>query len=103
MGRSAPVTLPVSGGTFSRISTDDNPTNTSSDTYTIGVVLTDDDTGTAVGKRVTTTTANVNPEILTLNATSVNEDGTVTLSGYLHRRRHSRHAYRRSIGAKRAP
>jgi hypothetical protein len=81
-GEGAPVTLPVSGGTFSFTHQylDDNPTNSSSDVYTISVTLTDDDTGTDVGS-ATTTITNVNPEILTLSATSVNEDGTVTLSG----------------------
>ena len=81
-GEGAPVTLPVSGGSFSfsHQYLDDNPTNTLSDVYTISVTLTDDDTGTDVGT-ATTTITNVNPDILTLNATSVNEDGTVTLSG----------------------
>jgi hypothetical protein len=79
-----PVTLPlpVSGGSFSFTHQylDDNPTGTAGDTYTIGVTLTDDDTGTDTGSTATTI-SNVDPVILSLSATSVDENGTVTLSG----------------------
>jgi large repetitive protein len=81
-GEGVPQTVPVSGGTFSFTHQylDDNPTATASDVYTIGVTLTDDDTGTDTGSASTTIT-NVAPELLTLAATSVDENGTVTLSG----------------------
>src|SRR5205823_89997 len=62
---------------------DDNPTGTASDTYTIGVTLTDDDTGAVTGS-TTTTVTNVAPVLDSLSATSVNENGTVHLTGTYH-------------------
>jgi hypothetical protein len=81
-GEADPQTVVVTGGTFTVTHQykDDNPTNTASDVYTIGVTLTDDDTGTDEAS-TTTTISNVAPEILTITATSVNENGTVTLTG----------------------
>ncbi|MFO0925215.1 MAG: hypothetical protein U0905_22365 [Pirellulales bacterium] len=83
-GEGAPVTLPVSGGTFSFTHQylDDNPTNTSSDTHTIGVVLTDDDTGTAVGKRYHHDYQR-EPRDSHVACHLANEDGTVTLGTYI--------------------
>ena len=60
---------------------DDNPTNTLSDAYTISATVTDDDGGVSVSSTLGILVRNVAPVILTLAATSVNENGTVTLSG----------------------
>ncbi len=81
-GEGAPQTFAVSGGSFSFTHQylDDNPTGTPSDVYAIGVVLTDDDTGSVAGS-TTTTVTNLAPVILTVSATSANEDGVVTLTG----------------------
>ncbi len=70
-GEGTPVTFPVSGGTFSFTHQylDDNPTNSLSDVYTIGVKLTDDYTGTDI-RSTTTTITNVNPHITGLSNTS---------------------------------
>jgi Ca2+-binding RTX toxin-like protein len=62
---------------------DDNPTGTGSDVYTIGVTLTDDDTGTATGS-TTTTISNVAPVLDGLSATSAGENGVVHLTGTYH-------------------
>src|SRR5205814_1864234 len=60
---------------------DDNPTGTSQDNYTIGVTLTDDDSGADVAS-ATTTVKNVAPTITSLNVTpTIDENGTVTLTG----------------------
>ena len=63
--------LPVSGGSFSFTHQylDDNPSGTSSDLYTIGVTLTDDDTGTDTGT-TTTTITNVDPVLALPSNTS---------------------------------
>ena len=81
-GEGLPQTVAVSGGSFdiTHQYLDDNPTNTPSDIYTIGVTLEDDDTGTDTDS-TTTTITNVDPVIDTLAATSVDEDGTVHLTG----------------------
>ncbi len=81
---SAPQTFTYPAGTttFSETHTylDDNPTGTSSDSYTISATLTDDDTGSDT-KSTSVTVNNVAP-VLVLNAvTSVNENGLATLSG----------------------
>jgi hypothetical protein len=75
-------TLTVTGGSFdfSHQYLDDDPSGTASDLYTIDVILTDDDTGTDTGS-TTTTISNVDPVIHSLSATSVDEDGTVHLTG----------------------
>src|SRR5207253_772122 len=59
---------------------DDNPTNNPSNTYTINLTVTDDDTGSGTAS-VTTTVNNVAPTLTTLAATTINENGTTTLTG----------------------
>ena len=84
-GEGAPQTVPVSGGSFdiTHQYLDDNPTNSPSDVYTIGVTLTDDDQGVTT-KSTTTTITNVAPVLDTLSATSVLENGIVHLTGTYH-------------------
>ncbi len=62
LGRGSPQTVAVTGGAFdiTHQYLDDNPTGTPSNVYTIGVTLTDDDTGTDTGS-TTTTITNVAP------------------------------------------
>jgi hypothetical protein len=81
-GEGASQTVVVVGGSFdiTHQYLDDNPTGTASDSYTIGVTLADDDTGTATGS-TTTTISNLDPVIGSLSATSVDENGTVHLTG----------------------
>src|SRR5262249_7197862 len=76
-GEGAPQTVVVSGGSFTVTHRylDDDPTGTASDDYAIGVTLTDDDSGTDT-RGVTATVSNVAPQILSLSATSADEDGT---------------------------
>ncbi|MCG8450446.1 MAG: PKD domain-containing protein, partial [Pirellulales bacterium] len=59
---------------------DDNPSATSMDTYTIGVEVTDDDTGQGVASR-TVLVKNVAPLVVLDPVTMINEDGTATLTG----------------------
>jgi hypothetical protein len=61
---------------------DDNPSGTPSDVYPISVTVTDDDTGSGSGN-TSVTVNNVAPSnvSLTLSATAINENGSVTLSG----------------------
>jgi uncharacterized repeat protein (TIGR01451 family) len=61
---------------------DDDPTGTASDEYTIGLSLSDDDTGDATAT-TTVTVQNVDPAdlVLTLSDASIDEGDTVTLSG----------------------
>jgi hypothetical protein len=59
---------------------DDNPTGTPSDTYPIGVTVTDDDTGTGTGGS-SVTVNNVAPSGLVLNSGTINENDSFTLSG----------------------
>ncbi len=69
----------VTGGTFdiTHQYLDDNPTHTASDVYTIGVILTDDDTDTATGS-TTTTITNVAPVLVMLtNSSPCCSSGTV--------------------------
>jgi len=84
-GEGVPQTVVVTGGSFdiTHQYLDDNPTGTASDVYTIGVTLTDDDTG-AVTSSTTTTITNVAPVIDSLSATSVFENGVVHLTGTYH-------------------
>jgi hypothetical protein len=84
-GETQSLGVVVSGGTFTVTHQylDDNPSGTASDVYTIGVTLKDDDTGSDEAS-TTTTITNVDPVIDGLSATSVNEDGTVTLTGTYH-------------------
>src|SRR5439155_269651 len=81
-GEGAPETATVIGGAFdiTHKYLDDNPTGTSSDDYTIGVTLTDDDTGTATGS-ATATVTNVVPSNIVINSDTINENGVFTLSG----------------------
>ncbi len=63
---------------------DDNPTNTSSDIYTIGVVFTDDDTGTAVGSATTTLPREPRDSHVECHLGERRMNGNAF--GYLHRR-----------------
>src|SRR5262249_27932365 len=76
------VTLPVGQRTFTLTHQylDDNPTNTPSDVYTVGVTVADDDTG-SLSASTSVTVRNVDPTRTALWATSVNEGGTSTLRG----------------------
>ncbi len=81
---SAPQTFTYAAGTtaFSEthLYSDDNPTGTASDNYTIGLTLTDDDTGSDTDT-ASLTVNNVAPALSALAATAINENGTTTLSG----------------------
>ncbi|MBP7998732.1 MAG: DUF11 domain-containing protein [Chloroflexi bacterium] len=81
---SAPQTFNYAAGTTSFSEThqylDDNPTGTSSDDYTISLMLTDDDTGSDTDN-TTFTVSNVAPTLSAVAATNVNENGTTTLTG----------------------
>jgi hypothetical protein len=81
-GDGTPQTVTLSAGSFdiTHQYLDDNPTGTASDQYTIGVTLTDDDSGSVTGS-TTTTITNVAPVITTLAATSADENGVVHLTG----------------------
>lgn len=59
---------------------DDNPTGTPSDNYSVSLTLKDDDGGqdTAV---VAAQVANVSPQLVSLSATPIDENGTTTLTG----------------------
>ncbi|MBW1788200.1 MAG: tandem-95 repeat protein, partial [Deltaproteobacteria bacterium] len=59
---------------------DDNPSGTESDDYTIGLTITDDDTGTTTDT-ATVTVNNVAPILGELAATAIDENGTTTLTG----------------------
>ncbi len=82
-GTSMPVVInPVTGGfAVSHQYLDDNPTGTPSDSYTIGVTVTDDDLGTSTAT-TTVTVNNLAPLIsdLTLSQTEVG-DSNVSVSG----------------------
>ncbi len=76
-------TVAVSGGSFSvpHQYLDDDPSGTASDTYTVGVELSDDDGGSAADS-TSVTVNNVAPLVTSLAVDAmVDEDGTVTLSG----------------------
>eukprot|EP00913_Durusdinium_trenchii_P028471 g26699.t1 len=60
---------------------DDNPTNTASDMYSITATVTDDDGGSHTSAAATLTVNNVAPTLNTVVATTVNENGTTTLTG----------------------
>lgn len=70
-GEGSAVTYAVIGGSFSFTHQylDDNPTGSASDVYTIGIVLTDDDTG-SVTSSTTTTIDNVAPTIVSFSSSS---------------------------------
>jgi hypothetical protein len=59
---------------------DDNPSGTPSDTYTIGLVVTDEDTGTS-NASTSVTVPNVLPVLTNLSATAIDENGVTTLTG----------------------
>ena len=92
-----PVTLPlpVSGGSFSFTHQylDDNPSGTASDLYTIGVTLTDDDTGTDVEQHHDHDRQRRSGDPVTLSATSVDENGTRNPERHLQRPGHAGHAH----------
>jgi hypothetical protein len=81
-GEGSPQLVALSAGTFdiTHQYLDDNPTGTAADIYTIGVTLTDNNAGTDAGS-ATTTITNVAPSLDSLAATSVDENGTVHLTG----------------------
>ncbi|MCL4876277.1 MAG: DUF11 domain-containing protein [Anaerolineae bacterium] len=80
------VNLAAGATTFSVTHTylDDDPTATGSDVYDVVVTLTDDDTGSDT-ETVNVTVNNVAPTLsnVTLTPNTVNENGTVTLTGDL--------------------
>ncbi len=82
-GEGAPETYVVTGGAFdiTHQYLDDNPTGSASDDYTIGVTLTDDDSGTDEAS-TTTTITNVAPVItsVSLSSTSIDEGSSTTLT-----------------------
>ena len=82
-GRTRP-TLNLAAGVLSYSAShqylDDNPTGTSSDTYTISVTVADDDLGTDTAS-TSVTVANVAPSALSLSATNVNENSSSILMG----------------------
>ncbi len=59
---------------------DDNPTGTSSDSYTVTTSISDDDTG-SVTNSTSLSVSNINPVIHSMGATNANEAGAVTLTG----------------------
>ncbi len=77
-------TVDQAAGTFTAVHTyaDDDPSGTSSDPYAINVTLSDDDGGTDTAP-TTVIVSNVDPQItaLTLDHTTIDEGGAVTLSG----------------------
>ncbi|QDT13384.1 VCBS domain-containing protein [Planctomycetes bacterium K23_9] len=81
-GDGATESVTVTGGTFSLTHTyvDDNPTATASDTYNIGLTLTDDDTG-SVTAAATVLVSNVAPTIMVDPVADIDENGVATLSG----------------------
>src|SRR2546426_2763388 len=85
---SDPSLVYLGGGNWSFSAThqylDDNPSGTASDTYTISVSVTDDDTGTDSGS-TSVTVNNVAPTITSLSSpASINESDTLTLTGTFH-------------------
>ncbi|MAE68140.1 MAG: hypothetical protein CMJ18_28150 [Phycisphaeraceae bacterium] len=84
-GEGAPETFSYAAGTTSFSEThqyvDDNPTASSSNIYSIGLTLSDDDGGSHTDS-VTTTVNNLAPTLSDVSVTpSIDENGTVTLSG----------------------
>jgi len=59
---------------------DDNPSGTASDVYTVGVLVTDDDTGSDDAS-TTVTINNVAPTIASLSSDTIDENGAATISG----------------------
>jgi hypothetical protein len=76
------LSLPVGARTFSASHPylDDSPGGTPSDTYPISVTVTDDDTGSATAS-TSVTVNNVAPANVSLNAPTIAENGTATLTG----------------------
>jgi choice-of-anchor C domain-containing protein len=76
------LTLPLGARSFSASHQylDDNPTATPSDTYTVSVTVTDDDSGAVTGS-TTVVVNNVAPSALVLNSPVINENGIATLAG----------------------
>jgi hypothetical protein len=60
--------------------TDDNPTGTPADVYTIAVTVTDDDTGSDSAATIVTVN-NVAPASVVLSGASIGENGVATVSG----------------------
>ena len=58
---------------------DDNPTGTLSDNYTVSLTATDDDLGT-VSTTTTVTVSNVAPALVSVLGSSINENGTATVT-----------------------
>jgi hypothetical protein len=82
-GEGDPETVTVSGGTFAVTHQylDDDPTATASDVYTIGVTLTDDDTGTDAGSTSATIT-NVAPVVTGVPQSVNKETGLLLLANF---------------------
>ncbi len=59
---------------------DDDPTDTASDIYNVGVTLTDNNTGQTTAA-TTVTVNNLDPVIIGVDAPVIDEDGTATLNG----------------------
>jgi hypothetical protein len=78
-------TLAAGQRSFSRNHTylDDNPTITPSDNYTITVTITDEDSDTGSQQAIVTVN-NVAPTLSLLSATTIDEDGTTTLTGRIN-------------------
>jgi hypothetical protein len=86
-GATQTISLPAGTAAFSTTHQykDDNPTGTSSDVYTIGLTLTDDDTGSAT-RNVTTTVNNLAPVITAHDnsnpqSNKAKEGQTITING----------------------
>jgi hypothetical protein len=82
---SANTTLNLAAGVLSFSAShpylDDNPSGTASDTYTVSVSVTDDDTGNDTDS-ATVTVNNVSPVVTSVNSTGpINENDSTTLAG----------------------
>ncbi len=89
-GEGSPQTVAVTGGAFdiTHQYLDDNPTGTPWDLYTVGVTLTDDDTG-SVNAETTLQVNNLVPIFSgTIDDQTINEGETVTVDfiGHVHGR-----------------
>ncbi len=83
-GTNSTTNFPVGTTTFqvTHVYLDDNPTNTSADSYAVNLTLKDDDTGQGSAS-TSLLVVNVSPTLTGLSATSVSENGISTLSGQI--------------------
>ena len=81
-GEGSPQTVVVSGGSFdiTHQYLDDSPSVTPADNYLISVTLADDDLGSDIAT-TSATVSNIAPELVSLAAADVDENGTSTLTG----------------------